>query len=421
MKNKAIYFVICLLLANTIPVFSQTIQLSDCIQLAEKNYPQTRQLEIIQQTKQYNIENASKGNYPQLNIQGTATYQSDVTALPIKIPNMSIPALSKDQYRIYAEMNQPLLDWATVSENKKVVNAYAEMDAGKVHVELYKLRERVQQIYFAVLLFDEQLRLTKLMLDDIENTLVKMRALFSNGMTLQAQVQNIQAEKIRVQQKQLEMQSARKAYIQMLGILCGQSWKSMVALGLPNEIQIPTENTRPELHVFDQQSKWLQAQSNVILRKNLPHVNAFLQTGYGRPALNMLNNDFTSYYIGGLRLQWNITSLYTQRNDRKILSNQNEVNTIQRELFVMNSNIAIRQQLEDLERLNALLISDDELVGLRKDIVRSTKDQLLQGITGANEYIRDLNAQEQAEQNKRTHTIQRLSSLYQLAVLYGNK
>ena len=140
---------------------SNSLTLDDCLQMAKQNYPLIKQFTLIEKTKEYSIANAQKGYLPQFNVTGQATYQSAVTGFPITLPNVDIPTISKDQYRLYGEVSQSITDLFAVKDQKEYINANSEIETQKIKVELYKLRERINSIYFGILLIDEQIQQTE--------------------------------------------------------------------------------------------------------------------------------------------------------------------------------------------------------------------------------------------------------------------
>jgi hypothetical protein len=86
---------------------------------------------------------------------------------------MDIPTISKDQYRLYGEVSQSITDLFTVKDQKEYINTNSEIETQKTEVELYKLRERINNLYFGILLIDAQIQQTELLKKDIQSGIDK--------------------------------------------------------------------------------------------------------------------------------------------------------------------------------------------------------------------------------------------------------
>src|SRR5690606_2112194 len=125
---------------------------------AEANYPLIRQRELIGMTRDYTLENASKARLPQVGLYGQATYQSDVTRIPVDMPG--VEPLSKDQYKVFGEVSQSIYDGGVVSVRHEVARSTAEVEQRKLEVELYQVRGRINDLFFGILLMQEQISQT---------------------------------------------------------------------------------------------------------------------------------------------------------------------------------------------------------------------------------------------------------------------
>ncbi len=392
----------------------QTITLDECQQLAKANYPLIKRSPLIEKTRDYTVENASKGWLPHINVTGQATYQNEVTQLPINIPNMSVEPLSKDQYKIYADIQQTVYDGGMISNQKKIAQIQSETEVQKNEVELNKLEERINQIYFGILQSQEQLQQTDLTKNDLENGLKKAEAQFQYGTILRSQVDVLKAQIISLEQRKIELQSLRKNFINMLAVFIKKNIDEQTVFQKPEKLLLTEANNRAELRVFDLQQKILETQKEIIESKNLPKLGAFFQGGYGKPGFNMLRNEFDLFYIGGIRLQIPITGFYTKKNELSLLDNQQQDLEIQRENFLFNQNFSNIQNNGDLEKLQKLIDKDNELIALRQSIKKASLAQLENGVITTSDYLREVNAEEQARIEKILHETQYLLTQYNL-------
>lgn len=398
-----------------------TLTIDSCYQKAERNYPLVKQYELIEKSRAYSIANANKGYLPRFSVAGQATYQSEVTKLPVTLPGLSVPTLSKDQYKVYGEVAQPITDLFTLRSQKDFVDANSEIERQKTQVQLYALRERINNLYFGVLLLNAQIAQTQLLRKDIEAGLSKTQTALENGATLKSNVDNLKAEMLKIEQHTIELNANRKAFLRMLSLFINEQLSDDVVLETPN-VYLPQQGmiNRPELKLFEMQKEAFNVQDKLITAQTLPKFSLFVQGGVGRPALNFLSNDFKSYYIGGLRLNWNLSSLYTSGKQKKILSLNSKAIDVQKEVFMFNTNLALEQQNSEVQKIQELINTDNNIILLRTDVKTATKNQLEYGTATANDYITAANAEDQARQNLLIHRIQLLMAQYDYQTTSGN-
>lgn len=404
----------------------QQLTIEDCYRIARQNYPLTRRRELIRQARDYSIENISKGSLPQVSFSGKATYQSDVTQIPAEIPGMDIETLSKDQYQLTGEVTQNLFDGGVIRQQKEMETAKAEVEQRKLEVELYQLKERINQIYFGILLIDAQLAQVQTLKADIRSGISKMQAAFENGAVLKSEVDILQAELLKAGQQETELKAGRKAYLHMLGLFLNQELNEQTVLREPGAV--PEEKLlaqadqiqRPELRLYEQQEKNLEIQDKLITAKNLPRIGLFFQGGYGRPGLNMLNNQFDLYYLGGIQINWSLSGLYTAKKERQLLNTQQEELDVQRETFLFNTSQSLLQTNEEMAKLGELIKSDREIIRLREHVKKTANVQLKNGAITANDYLKEVHAEDTARQQLLLHEVQLLMSQYNHQLTTGN-
>ena len=424
-----IFKLILAILLVSISVEAQSVNhltIEDCYNLARQNYPLAKQHDLIAKSNQYSVENISKGYWPQLNINGQATYQSDVPQLPdIKIPNFPIksliPVVNKDQYKVYGEINQPLTDMLTVKEQKEYQEEASAIKSENLEVELYKLRDRITQLYFGALLIDEQYAQNELLKKDIETGITKMKAAIANGVEFRSSLDKLKVEEIKANQRSIELKSSRKAYTDMLALFINRNIDESTILEKPKSTVLNANINRPELNVFSLQQKTYAVQKDLINVKNLPRLGLFFQGGLGNPSpLNPYKTEWSTYYIGGLRLNWSLSGLYTFKKEKQLLDIDQMMLDAQRETFLFNTNITLKQQNDEISKYEELLKSDDEIISLRVSIKNTSNTQLENGVITANDYLKEINAEDQARQSKLLHEIQLLIAQYNYKNTSGN-
>lgn len=421
-KQKTIWLIGLLMCSQWIEAQqNRVLTLNDCLEMANQNYPLVKQYALIEKSKEYSISNAQKGYLPQINVSGQASYQSAVTQVPISLPNMDIPTLTKDQYKLYAEVSQSVTNLINVKKQKEVINANSEVETQKVEVELYKLKERINNLFFGILLIDAQIQQNELLKKDIQNGIDKNKVAIDNGIALKSTADNLKAELLKADQRTIELKATRKGYADMLALFVGNPIDENITLSKPNrQIAVNQTINRPELKLYDLQKKSFEAEEKLLNSKIIPNVGLFVQGGFGKPALNMLSPDFEEYYIAGVRLSWNINSLFTHRNEKRILANNRKMVDSQKEIFLFNTNLTLKQQNADIVKMEELIEADKGIVKLRENVKNTTQNQLTYGMVTTNDYLIAVNAEDQAKLNLILHEIQLLMTEYNTQTTLGN-
>lgn len=411
-----------ILLSLLLPLFpaAQTLTLQQACDSARVHYPVIRQKQLVQQTAALSIDNLSKGYLPQISINGQATYQSDVTKIAISFPGVNIEPLSKDQYKLAADISQVIYDGGMIRQQQQLQQLNATVEDQKLEVELYKLKERVTQVYLSILYIDEQLKQTELIKNDIDNGIKKVQAQVDNGVAFRSSISLIKAERIKADQRSIELLATRKGLMDVLSLFMQESLPATTQLQKP-DIQLVSndEIKRPELQLYNSQDLFLSQQTQLIRAKNLPKASAFVQGGYGRPGLNMLKNAFEPYGIGGLRLNWSFSNLYTAKKEKQQVTISRQVVDLQKETFLLNTQTQYKQQQAEIDKLQQLITTDNEIISLRNDVKKAATAQLDNGVITTNDYLKEVNAEDQARQTRITHQIQLLQALVNLQLITG--
>ena len=424
-KSKTMLLLLILITSTVQAQDVPSISIDSCYAKARRNYPLINQFGLIEKSKTFSLENVSKGYLPQIAISGQATYQSDVTqpVLNLDLPGGSpvFESLSKDQYKLYGEVVQPITDFFTLDKQKDLVNINASVEAQKIEIELYKLRERIDQLFFGMLLLEHQIEQNEIVKKDISAGIDKTTAAVANGTALKSNLNILKAEMLKAEQRTTELKAGWKSYAAMLSLFTREEITEETKLQKPVAPQFSSSVNRPELHLYELQQQVFDVQGNIVDTRNLPRFSLFFQGGAGRPALNFLSDNFDLYYITGLRLNWNISSFYTSGKEKSILRLNRETVETQKQTFLFNTNLSIRQQLNEVAKTEALIKTDEEIIELREEIKNTAKSQLENGTISAIDYVSYVNAEDQARQNLLLHQVQLLMVLYNNKSTTGNQ
>lgn len=398
----------------------QKLSLAEAYDLSQKNYPAVKQKDLVKRTVAISVENLQKGFLPQFSLSGQATYQSDVTKIPVSLPGLSIESPSKDQYKLVADVSQLIYDGGMTKEQKALQQLNATVEDQKVEVELYKLRERINQLYLSILYLDEQLKQVDLVKADIQTGIKRVEAQVQNGVAFKSNLNMLKAELLKTEQRSIEVKASKKGLVDALSLFIGQELGESVQLEKPVSASVVTiEIVRPELKLYSEQQKFIGQQEKLITTKNLPKASLFAQGGYGRPGLNMLLNDFDFFYIGGIRLNWSLGGLYTKKKEKELVSINKKMVEVQKETFLLNTNSLLKQQQAEIDKLQKLVVSDNEIISLRKSVTDAAKAQLENGVITANDFLKEVNAEDQARQTLITHQVQLLQAQINYQTILG--
>lgn len=409
---------------------TQAITLKESLQMAHDNYPAIRQYQLIEQTRDFTLENASKGWLPQVSASAGAYAFTD----PIK-SNEQIARMGIDFKNYMANasvtIRQNLYDGGEIAAQKEVTSAQSEVQKHQLHVSMYGINERVQQIYFSILLLDEQIVLHELHQKDLSTSEKNIRSLIKGGIANQSDLDAILVECLKLKQQKDAIVVSRQAYLQMLGVFIGKELMVSEKLEKPsmesNVLRTPEGTTsdsssslflaknwginRPELQYYDSQNLLIDARRKQLDTRLRPTLSLFGMGMLHSKVSDMVNHGMLA---GGISLSWNIGALYTRKNDIRKLEVQRQMNDIQREVFLFNNRLQNEQEYGIIASLRKQIAQDTEIISLRESI-RSKSDRKVQlGTESVNELVRDINAVNLAKTQKAMHEIQLLQEIYKL-------
>jgi outer membrane protein TolC len=321
-----------------------------------------------------------------------------------------------------ADINQLIYDGGVIKQQKDIQRLNDDVEQEKIEVELYKIKDRVNQLFLGVLFLDEQIKQVDLIKADLNNGIKRVEAQVDNGVAFRSNLNVLRAELLKADQRTIELSSSRKGLIDVLSIFINQQLPENVQLEKPAVPGvINTDVQRPELKLFSSQDKLLGSQVKLINSRNLPKAGLFVQGGYGKPGLDFLNNKFDFFYTAGIRFNWSFGGLYTQKREKKIIELNQRTVDIQKDVFLLNTNTQLKQQQSEINKLEKLIATDREIIDLRVKVKDAAKAQLENGVITANDYLREINAEDQARQSLITHQVQLLQAQINYQTISGKQ
>lgn len=401
---------IVLLLLLTLPLLAigqQRITLTDCYTLANKNYPLAKQTNLLGQKSSLEIDALNKGKLPKIDLNAQASYQSEVTQLPIKLPNFTVEPPNKDQYKATLDVNQLLYNGGLIASNARIKEAQTKTQQQQVAVSLYQLKTRINQLFFSTLLLQERFAILMAKQEQLNSKIKEVKSAVKFGAILPASEEVLEAESLKIKQQLTEIRFDKKRALENLSTLTYSEINENAIL-IKTEISsgFNTVLNRPELQLFDLQNEQITLSKNLISKNKLPKVNAFGQAGYGNPGLNMLDNSFQTFYVVGLKANWNLFDWNKSKMEQQALTVSEAIVNSEKETFILNTDLQLQEMKNEIQKLEEVLLTDSEIISLRESVAKSSDAQLKNGVITASEYLVELTNLFEAKTNQKLHEIQ---------------
>lgn len=419
MNMKKIMISLALIMLSSV---SRAQTLEECQQAAEKNYPLIKQYGLIAKTTQLTVKNIQKGWLPQVTASAQATYQSAVTAWPESMQSiyqqmgLNMKGLRKDQYKIGVDLQQTIYDGGAISSQRNIAQQEGKVQEAQTETNLYQVRRRVNEMYFSLLLLNEQIQLN----EDVKILLLssekKISAMVKGGTAATSDLDNVRAERLSVEQQNENLKQQKQMLQRMLSVFCGLEVNNTQK---PAPVQIASSvNNRPEMRLYNSQLELTEAKEKALETQLRPKLGLFAQGFYGYPGLNMfedmMNRKWSLNGIVGIKLSWNVSAFYTHKNDKARLSAQREMIENAREVFIFNNKLEEIQQNENINRYQTMMKSDDEIIVLRTNVRKAAESKLTHGIIDVISLLREINNENAAKTQQSIHEIDMLKEMYNL-------
>lgn len=416
---KKIMISLALIMLSSVS-WAQTLE--ECQQAAEKNYPLIKQYGLIAKTTQLTVKNIQKGWLPQLTASAQATYQSAVTAWPESMQTiyqqmgLNMKGLRKDQYKIGVDLQQTIYDGGAISSQRNIAQQEGKVQEVQTETNLYQVRRRVNEMYFSLLLLNEQIQLNEDVQALLQSSEKKLSAMVKGGTAAASDLDNVRAERLSVEQQNENLKQQKLMLQRMLSVFCGLKVNNTQK---PAPIQIASSvNNRPEIRLYNSQLELTEAKEKALDTQLRPKLGLFAQGFYGYPGLNMfedmMNRKWSLNGIVGVKLSWNVSALYTHKNDKARLNAQREMIENAREVFLFNNKLEEIQQNENINRYQTMMKSDDEIIVLRTNVRKAAESKLAHGIIDVISLLREINNENAAKTQQSIHEIDMLKEMYNL-------
>ncbi|MBR6282997.1 MAG: TolC family protein [Muribaculaceae bacterium] len=456
------FMMVCLLAMAWFRGSCETLTLEQALQRAQANYPLVKRYSLIEQTTEYTVSNLAKGWLPQLGVGAQVTWQNrtsnigddlytiidphdikvsgyiglanggslpipedaDYSTVNVEMPEPNVKGIGKLQYRAGAEVNQMIWEGGMIKGQQEVARLQSQVQAAQTDVDLYALNDRVADLFFGILLIDEQVQLADDMINLLADSERKLTTLQQKGLATGGDVAAVQAERMRTTQQRTHLTNSRRNFERVLDIFVGNDERTPLTLTRPAELLPNTQTFRPELRLLDNQLALTYAQERLLRSSLMPRVSAFAQGYYGYIGFDMMhdimhrNPSFNA--VVGLRVNWTIGSLYTYRNDRARLNLQRSEIETQRETFLFNTRLKSAQETEAVTGYRRLLADDDQIIDLRVTVRKAAESKLNHGIIDVNNLLQEISKETQARIARSQHQLEMLQHMYKDKIIHNN-
>ncbi|MEE9438601.1 MAG: TolC family protein [Saprospiraceae bacterium] len=396
--------------------------IQQALQETRTSAPIFQLMEISNEELQLKERNINAQNLPHISLNGRATYQSDVTSLGISLPGVEIKPISKDQYKITADVYQNIYSGGTIKQSALLAKTVINLENINTEIELEKIRYQIIQLYFSVLEIDTKKEILTTRKQSLESNLKKLITAVNLGALLKSESNALKAAIIQIKGQIIELKATRSNVIQNIKLLTKSDLTEDIKFEIPKNISLNTNTTLHNLNIkqFEIQNQLIDQKHNLSLLNSKPKVGIFLQGGYGKPGLNFLKDGFDLFAIGGLQLKWDFGNLYTKANDLQLNTLQKQKVGLKKEAVQLKNEIVFSKENIEIEKLKSLLIQDQQLIEIRAEITKTAKSKMENGTITSSEYINRFNEETIAKENLKLREIKLLKAMYQLQHLSGN-
>lgn len=400
------------------------VTIEECVAKAEANYPLISKYRLVELTTDIDLSDINKSWLPRIGVYGQGTWQNAVPQFPETLSGVlaqmgqEMKGLAKTQYKVGVDLTQTVWDGGTSRHRRHLAESQQAVQEAALDVELYAVRKRVENLYFATLLAEEQIAQTQITLELLKSNLARLRSMLRNGVAMQSDVDMVEAQVLQLNQNIIQARNAADSSRRLLGLFVGEPLEG-ATLAMPRaEVPAGAQSERPELRLFDRQLAANDATLRLTDSSVMPKVHLFAQAYYGYPGFNyfksMTDRNLTFNLLAGVKVSWNIDSFYTRRNSASRTSlNARSIRT-DRDVFMLNSNLQSASQLDAINSLRALMKDDAEIIALRANVRKAAESQLANGIIDATALLTKISDENIASLTAKLHEIQLIQEIYNL-------
>lgn len=403
---------------------SAQVTLDYCLDRAGKNYPLIRKYDLVAKTTDLSLSDINKSWLPRINVYGQATVQNVVPEFPSTLKDV-LAQLGQDykglgyfQYKVGVDVSQTIWDGGASKAQREIERTSAAEQQAALSVQMYAVREKVMNLYFGILLMDEQIAQTENTISLLKANHTLMTSMKSNGVAMQSDVDMVEAQLLTMTQQLTGARSAARSYMDVLAVYIGESLDGKCLVKPEATMPATLDSARPELELFNAQNRHNNALDAAINSSVMPHIGFFAQSWYGYPGINyfesMMKRDPSFNLTAGVKISWNVDAFYTKKNSRRKIALADEGIENDREVFLYNTRLQTAAQTQEIEGIRSVMADDARIVALRGSVRQAAESQLQNGVIDATALLSKITDENQALLTARYHEIQLLQNIYKL-------
>ena len=405
--------ILLLMLSLGASLWAQSVTLEECRHWAQENYPL--------------VLNASRAWLPQVRLSAQATWQTDAASFPdemtamLAVTGLELEGIRQDQYKLALDVQQNIWDGGRSAAEKRIVQQQAEVDRLSTDMDFHALEGRVDDLFFGILLIEEQRSQIASRLALLEDNLRRCQVMKDNGLLMQSDVDAVEAELLTARQQSEQFDRSCEAYREMLSLLTGKPMSETLLTMPEARPSLSSLESNPQVRMFEAMSSQTEAQEDLVRSASMPQFSLFAQGWYGYPGLNMFKNmqnaDWSLNAIVGIRLAWNISAYYTQKNNLDRLHNTRQQIAVQKDVLQFNRSLQLRQMENEVARLGSTLRDDDRIVALRKSVREAAEVKHAEGVMGTTDLLHAITDESTAQSARTLHRIEMIKKQYEISRL----
>lgn len=417
--------IICLtLLLATVPCIRAQLTLDRCLTLAEKNYPLISNYDIVSRTADINLSDINRGWLPAIMIGAQATAQNVVPEFPESLSGVlsqmgaAPKGMGKLQYRASVDVQQPVWDGGESAARRRTERAAEAENRAELDVRMYEVREKVENIFFGILLTDSRVARMEQTLRQLEANHDRLKAMFTDGVAMRSDVDMIEAQILKLRQQIIEARGASRSYRDVLAIYIGVPVNDE-PLVRPT-ITIPADTTvhRPELQLFDSRINRIEALGRMTDVSLRPRISFFAQAYYGYPGFNyfksIMKRDISLNAMAGVKLTWNISAFYTASSRRRSTSLSRSRVETERDIFLFGIRLLRASQSQSIRTLQQVTADDTRIIELYANVRKAAEVRLENGVIDVTDLITKIADENTARLDASYHEIRLLQEICNL-------
>lgn len=396
------------------------ITLPQCQEKARRHYPAIAQYDLVEKTREFSLFNASSTWFPKILVGAQATWQNAVASLPEALTGMmasqgmDIPGIRKDQYQLSLQIDQPLWDGGQSKARRELADAQSIEQIRQVDVEMYSLEERINELYFGILMFDSGINSSEIMINLLKGNWEQAKALVRGGLALQSDADVLEAELLGAEQSLKALYSGRNAYMKVLELFIGEAAEGgLVRPGMPQQRESP----RAEIQLIEAKINTLKAQENLLKSSLIPTFGVFAQSWYGYPGLDMFQSMTSGRWrwnaIFGVKMSWNVSALFTHTNSLRQIQAARSLSEVQKDVFNFNTSLQGISLDADMERLENTAADDQRIIELRRNVRMAAESKYRNGTITATDLLKAIADETAARISAESHALELLKKAYE--------